>query len=102
MQHERNTKEIDRIGSIGILINNKTKTEMISFTNGGPHSPAMRIAVKPVDYKSGELSNVYDIRSFITSSSGPFFYKRRISEKEVRLYLFYKQMTIKNVEENIP
>ena len=58
MQHERNTKEIDRIGSIGILINNKTKTEMISFTNGGPHSPAMRIAVKPVDYKGGELSNL--------------------------------------------
>ena len=58
MQHERNTKEIDRIGSIGILINNKTKTEMISFANGGPHSPAMRIAVKPVDYKGGELSNL--------------------------------------------
>ena len=31
---------------------------MISFANGGPHSPAMRIAVKPVDYKGGELSNL--------------------------------------------
>ena len=28
------------------------------------------------------------IRSFITSSSGPFFYKRRISEKEIRLCSF--------------
>jgi len=43
---------------IGILINLKTKTEMISFANGGPHSLATGIAVEPVDYKGGELSNL--------------------------------------------
>lgn len=57
MHNENTIKELDRIGSIGILINIKTKTEMTSLANGGPHS-AIQIAVKPVDYKGGELSNL--------------------------------------------
>ena len=31
---------------------------MVTLANGGPHSPAMEIAVKPVDYKGGGLSNL--------------------------------------------
>ena len=34
----------------------KLKTEMTSLANGGPQS--FRIAVKPVDYKGRELSNL--------------------------------------------
>ena len=30
---------------------------MTSFANGGPRVPETELAVKPVDYKGGELSN---------------------------------------------
>ena len=52
--------DIDRTNSIGILIKLKTITEMNSLANGGPHpfASCRRAAVKPVDYKGGELSNL--------------------------------------------
>ena len=43
--------------SIGILIKLKSKTEKVSFVNGGPHK-SVRTKHQPVDYKDGELSNL--------------------------------------------
>jgi hypothetical protein len=49
----------------------KTKTEIASLVNGGPH---LRVAEKPVDYKDGELSNLIKLGVFITSSIRPFIF----------------------------
>ena len=75
---------------------------MISFANGGPHSPR-GIAVEPVDYKGGELSNLTSsefhhitVRSFLIKNgvsctmkyrSTVFLFKRIL--KQYYLYLDY-------------
>ncbi len=51
-------KHKGRAGSIGILIKLHYETEKTSFANGGPLTDSRREAAKPVDYKSGELSNL--------------------------------------------
>ena len=53
----------------------KTKTEIASFVNGGPH---LRAAEKPVDYKDGELSNLIILGVFITSSIRPFIFNNYV------------------------
>ncbi len=57
---------------------------MISFANGGPRSLATRIAVKPVDYKGGELSNLTSsefhhitMRSFLYKNGESSYYEYR-------------------------
>lgn len=60
---------------------------MISFANGGPHSS--RIAVKPVDYKGGELSNL--ISSEFHHIIGAVFFDIRGASptKETHRFYFY-------------
>ena len=85
-----------RFGSIGILIKlHYWNREDILLLMAGHINCSRQVSWKAGGLQRRRTLKCLYIRSFITSSSGPFFYKRRISEKEVRLYLFYRQMTKK-------